>query len=199
MADLPSVFTTKIQVEETRFKFAVSEQLVQKLGKLMNYLLDGYRIPPGSIQAFGGDEASLPPGWDVCDGRDVSRTGTYANLFTAIGTRWGIGDGSSTFNLPDLRGSFLRGIDLTSEGQKGADPNHASRTRPTGGTGTSEQVGSYQEDEFESHTHAIARNSGGFGQGHNAVFDATDPVITSATGGAETRPKNWYVLYIIKL
>lgn len=47
--------------------------------------------------------ASPPAGWLVCDGSAVSRT-TYANLFTAIGTTWGGGNGSTTFNLPDLRG-----------------------------------------------------------------------------------------------
>lgn len=60
--------------------------------------------------------SSAPSGWLVCDGSAISRT-TYANLFTAISTTWGVGDGSTTFNLPDLRGEFLRGFD----GGKGVD------------------------------------------------------------------------------
>jgi len=61
----------------------------------------GSGTPPGSIQLFA---ASTPPGgWLACDGSAVSRT-TYARLFAAIGTTWGVGDGSTTFNLPDLRG-----------------------------------------------------------------------------------------------
>ena len=48
--------------------------------------------------------------WIICDGSPVSRT-AYNHLFDAIGTTWGVGDGSSTFNLPDLRGEFLRGYD----------------------------------------------------------------------------------------
>ena len=56
--------------------------------------------PPGSIVAFGGSMA--PSGWISCDGTAVSRT-TYAALFAAIGTAWGTGDGTTTFNLPDLR------------------------------------------------------------------------------------------------
>lgn len=55
----------------------------------------------GIIQMFAG--ATPPSGWLVCDGSAVSRT-TYATLFAAIGTTWGTGDGSTTFNLPDLRG-----------------------------------------------------------------------------------------------
>ena len=60
----------------------------------------------GTIVAFGGSVA--PSGWLLCDGSAVSRT-TFADLFTTIGTRWGIGDGTTTFNLPDLRGRFLHG------------------------------------------------------------------------------------------
>lgn len=64
--------------------------------------------PAGSIMAYAASTA--PTGWLLCDGSAVSRT-TYATLFTAISTTWGTGDGSTTFNLPDLRGQFLRGYD----------------------------------------------------------------------------------------
>lgn len=58
-------------------------------------------MPAGVIMDYAG--SSVPTGWLECDGSAVSRT-TYADLFTAIGTVWGAGDTSSTFNLPDLRG-----------------------------------------------------------------------------------------------
>jgi microcystin-dependent protein len=64
-------------------------------------------IPAGMIMAFGG--ASVPSGYLLCDGSAVSRT-SYANLFAAIGTAWGEGDGSTTFNLPDLRGRVVQGV-----------------------------------------------------------------------------------------
>jgi microcystin-dependent protein len=67
----------------------------------------------------------------VCDGSAVSRT-TYANLFSVIGTTWGVGDGSTTFNIPDLRGVKLRGKD----GGKGLDPDRASRGAIQAGTFT---------------------------------------------------------------
>jgi len=57
--------------------------------------------PVGTILAYGG--ATIPSGWLDCDGSAISRS-TYAALFTALGTTWGAGDGSTTFNLPDLRG-----------------------------------------------------------------------------------------------
>jgi microcystin-dependent protein len=65
-------------------------------------------FPPGSIIAFGG--ATAPPGWLLCDGSTVSRA-QYPQLFAAIGATYGAGNGSSTFQLPDLRGRFLRGFD----------------------------------------------------------------------------------------
>lgn len=63
-------------------------------------------LPPGSVQAYAGSVA--PEDWLICDGRAVSRT-TYADLFVALGTTHGQGDNSTTFNLPDYRGQFLRG------------------------------------------------------------------------------------------
>lgn len=66
----------------------------------------GAITPAGAIITFGG--TSAPTGYLACDGTAVSRT-TYSALFTAISTTWGVGDGSSTFNVPDLRGAFLRG------------------------------------------------------------------------------------------
>lgn len=62
--------------------------------------------PVGTIIDHAG--GSVPPGWLVCDGSAVSRT-TYAGLFAQIGTAWGSGDGSTTFNLPDLRERVTRG------------------------------------------------------------------------------------------
>lgn len=67
---------------------------------------DFFGTPPGSMNAFAGTAA--PAGWLICDGSAVSRT-TYAGLFSIIGTIHGSGDGTTTFNLPDARGSFLRG------------------------------------------------------------------------------------------
>ena len=71
-------------------------------------------VPTGMIAFF--DLTEVPDGWLVCDGSAVSRT-TYANLFAKIGTRHGAGDGSTTFNLPDMDARFLEGT--TDTGQVG--------------------------------------------------------------------------------
>lgn len=68
----------------------------------------GFGLPqPGMITMYG--VATAPTGWLLCDGSAVSRTGTNAALFAAISTTYGVGDGSTTFNVPDLRSSFPMG------------------------------------------------------------------------------------------
>lgn len=61
----------------------------------------------GEIKAYGG--STIPAGWLLCDGQAVSRT-TYPELFSVIGTTYGSGDGSTTFNVPDLRGRVITGV-----------------------------------------------------------------------------------------
>jgi len=64
-------------------------------------------VPPGVIMAYGA--AAAPTDWLLCDGTAVSRTGANAALFAIVGTTFGVGDGSTTFNLPDLRQRFPLG------------------------------------------------------------------------------------------
>lgn len=124
--------------------------------------------------------STAPTGWLKANGAAVSRT-TYAALFAAIGTTFGAGDGSTTFNLPDLRGEFIRGWD---DG-RGADPGRA--------------FGSAQADELKSHAHT----GGGFNTGASAnlgpnLGNYMNPSNTGATGGTETRPRNVALLAVIK-
>ena len=70
----------------------------------------------GMIQPFG--MATPPAGWLLCDGSAVLRS-TYVALFTVIGTTWGAGDGSTTFNVPRLQGAFLRGSGTHGTSQMG--------------------------------------------------------------------------------
>ena len=125
--------------------------------------------------------SAAPSGWLIANGDAVSRT-TYAALFALIGTTYGSGDGSTTFNLPDLRGAFARGLDLG----RGLDPGRV--------------LGSYQADAFASHTHLI--NTTGNDVSGPLIADASAGTpqsgATEATGGAETRPKNLALTPIIK-
>ncbi len=77
------------------------------------------RLPAGCVTAFAGS-GTVPAGWFVCDGHEVSR-GEHPELFAAIGVTYGDGDGSTTFNLPDFRGRFLRGYLGELSGEIGAE------------------------------------------------------------------------------
>ncbi len=107
----------------------------------------------GAVQYFA--KSTVPVGWLECDGTAVSRT-TYANLFAAIGTTFGIGDGTTTFNLPDLRGEFIRGWD------------HGRGVDPTSGR----TLGSYEADALQNITGTLSSSAdrGGFGGANTGVF-----------------------------
>lgn len=108
-------------------------------------------FPTGSVIAFAGSATALPTGWALCDGSAVSRTSaTYAGLFAVIGTVHGSGDGTTTYNLPDYRGRFLRGTDRGA----GHDPDADQRTAPT--TGASTHFSSRIRSLHSTPTHARA-------------------------------------------
>jgi phage-related tail fiber protein len=73
-----------------------------------NDLTQQAAIPPGAVMSFAMSAA--PVGWLPCDGSAINRT-AYSTLFTVVRTIHGVGDGSNTFNVPDLRGEFIRGWD----------------------------------------------------------------------------------------
>lgn len=160
--------------------------------------------------------ATAPAGWLICDGSAISRT-TYAELFSVLGTIYGTGDGSTTFNIPDYRGYSHRGLDTTAT----VDPDVASRTNRGDGT-TGANVGTKQADQTKSHTHANTLTDPGHTHpltaslanslaqsGPSAFYGAaitsgntgsntTGITITNASsGGNETRGKNVAVNYII--
>lgn len=138
-------------------------------------------IPPGSV--IHVLMASPPAGYLKANGAAISRT-TYAALFAAIGTSFGIGNGTTTFNLPDLRGEFIRGWD---DG-RGVDAGRG--------------FGMAQADEFKSHTHGIAYPQAGpvgTGVGYMSDVPGNGTAATSAaTGGTETRPRNIALLACVK-
>lgn len=168
--------------------------------------VDGARVPPGVVAYFAG--ATPPAGYLKANGAAVSRT-TYGALFAAIDLRYGLGDGATTFNLPDLRGYFLRGLD---DGR---------------GIDTGRALGSLQADGNKSHTHTGTANtagdhthSGSFmtswynevnggspnwagntGANYASVGNAgnhTHTLTLSSVGDPEARPKNIALLACIK-
>lgn len=162
-------------------------------------------VPSGTVLYFAGRTA--PAGWLKANGAAVSRT-AYAALFAAIGTTYGVGDGRNTFNLPDLRGEFIRGWD---------DGRGVDTPRP---------MGSAQVDAVRQHYHGIGyispnNDDGAFvvrnwttaeqqnlqfinGNGNSAIrtlsassnLGTTNAIDESA---GETRPRNVALLAIIKI
>lgn len=151
-------------------------------------------VPTGAVMPFAMNSA--PTGWLAADGAAVSRS-LYSALFAAIGTLYGAGDGSTSFNLPDLRASFVRGA--------GSD-----------GVATAGAFGAKQADDFRSHTHGVndpGHNhtvpavSGGGGVWSAMLQQSWASMATSTNttgisiqfnGGTETRPRNIAMLYCIK-
>ena len=83
-----------------------------KVKAVLDYLdqKSSQSVPTGMVAYFAW--SAVPSGWLLCNGANVSRT-TYANLFAAIGTRFGSGDGSTTFTLPNLNERFIEGTTST--------------------------------------------------------------------------------------
>jgi len=155
-------------------------------------------VPSGSVMTFAMNTA--PTGWLKANGAAVSRT-TYAALFSAIGTTFGVGDGSTTFNLPDMRGRFTR--------------NWADN----GSIDSGRAFGSAQDDAFQGHRHNLRTSSGlqvgydgggGAGSGNlradgspstpygEAWEELTNGVNGTPRTASETRPTNIALLACIK-
>ncbi|MBU2926978.1 phage tail protein [Winogradskyella psychrotolerans] len=142
--------------------------------RLLNETKDA--IPIGAIFTF--PMAATPVGYLVCDGSAVSRT-TYADLFTVLGVTYGEGNGSTTFNLPDYRGKFLRGHDAAA----GNDPNALTRNNRGDGT-TGDAVGTQQDNAFTDHTHSIDPPNTESTTNGNHNHTATASSSTSTTTGS---------------
>ncbi len=161
----------------------------------------GNAVPSGTILPFGG--SSAPSGYLLCNGAAVSRT-TFANLFSVISTTYGVGDGVTTFNVPNAQGVFLRG----------AGSQAVSGITYTGTRGTT------QGDQLQGHAHvqgdsnsnatsafgvattSAAGNSNNQSGTSTVNHCITGQITTDGTNGtpragAETRPANISVNYII--
>ena len=182
-------------------------------GNLSFSIVEG--VPTGSVFCLAVN--TVPTGYVKCNGASYSRTGTYAALFATIGTAYGAVDGNH-FNVPDLRGEFVRGFDDS----RGVDSGRSIATSQGGENAQHNHAASSSVSE-SSHTHnmrglALSGGSGsvaitlGSGQSYQIGYSgsissrtsgsATTGISVSTTTsnqGSEARPRNIAMLYIIKI
>lgn len=163
--------------------------------------------PAGTLLPFAGDgtaAAALAPDYLLCYGQAISRA-TYADLFAVVGTTYGSGDGSTTFNLPDLRGRVPAGLD--NMGGSSANRVTDSAADSIGGVAGTE-THTLTVAELPEHTHDINRavNTSGGSNWIASVSTATLPAVTkvadtvaagSGNAHANVQP-SMFVNYLIK-
>lgn len=180
------------------------ESRIGSLTSIFQTMIDAV-TPIGTVIPWFSN--TIPSNFLLCDGSAVQRA-QYLSLFLVIGTNCGAGNGTTTFNLPDLRGRFLRGYDQGS----GADPDATSRTCPgkTNGNG----VGTYQGHSLYSHNHQISSSAATVDVNYYAAIQTGSTLARAGnviqdggwfigssseiSGGSETRPKNIACNFIIR-
>lgn len=122
----------------------------------------GYVMPVSAMMPYAG--ATAPDGFLICDNSEISRT-TYEDLFNIIGTTYGVGDGSTTFNLPDMRETVPIGIGTRGSGVAGHDVY---------------TLGQFKDDQLQGHWH-IVTDQGYYGNTSNAA--GADPTQLAKGNG----------------
>lgn len=211
------IYSLKVEVKKTvGGSYTTISDAQMNAVPYARYAFNG--VPVGTIIAYGGSTTTIPDGWLLCDGATKAQS-AFPQLYTIIGGTWG--SSGSDFNVPDLRGVFLRGV-------------NGSRTGTYADANTSRTLGSMQGDDNKSHNHGAgtlgANNAGDHGHQYNdprtgsfgiqyaggtgttkqepsvnTTWTTTNGAHThsisgtsGASGGSETRPKNAAVHYIIK-
>lgn len=141
---------------------------------------EGADVPVGALQMYVGATTDIPSGWLLCDGSAVSRT-TYDALYNVIDEKYGVGDGSTTFNLPDF---------VTSNSFPRAATNDAGR-----GTTGGESTHTLTESEMPSHTHTQNSHTHSTEQLYNDGSSTSGGITkyhrTTAGSGYNSTPASW--------
>ena len=184
-----------------------------------------HQVPVGTVLPYAGPVAEAGgrkqietnlarAGWLFCDGR-LLHGQEYPALHGVIGAAFGGDDGAKTFNLPDLRGRFLRGVDVQSGDGDPRDPDAGARGPSADGGNAENKVGSVQADAFQGHEHqytAVTQTGAAQGGEGPPIYspgpeqpttgDVADTKTRPSYGtprvSSETRPTNIYLNFIIR-
>jgi len=162
---------------------------------------DSFFLPPGVVMPYAGTADVAPSGWLFCNGFSHSRT-TYSNLYSIIGDTYGDGNGSTTFNVPDLRRKMVLGFGTTTTGTAvGAsggswDHTHAgpahTHSLSNHTHGMQNHTHTISHNHNMSHTHGISGNVSGYtvgGPGNNRFMAAPDTSVKNPfTGTTAVQP-----------
>jgi microcystin-dependent protein len=180
-----------------KFKVATAEADDEAVNKAQaESIASAATVTAGTVVTFA--TATVPNGYLECNGAELSRT-TYASLFAVIGTTYGVGNGSTTFNIPDLRGEFIRGFD----NGRGVDSGRTIGTSQGDAirniTGSIDSQYAWHSTNFSATGafSSITRNgymAGISGTGYGVNFNASNVVPTAD----ENRPRNIAMMYCIK-
>ena len=176
--------------------------------------------PVGVVLPFAGNVA--PGGYLLCDGQAVSRE-TYSTLFSVIGITFGSGNGSTTFNVPDLRGEFIRGLDggrgvdsgrVLGSAQGSANLSHThTGTTASGGPTSTGSAGLHRHtvptrpgsgsNQFEVSSDyggndIYGRDTSETGNHSHSISPHSHTMSLNNSGGTEARPRNIALNHIIK-
>lgn len=168
-----------------RMGVGTSGQVLSTDGVDFTWVTSPFVIPVGVI--FPYSAASAPSGYLLCDGTAISRT-TYSTLFAIVGTSYGVGDGSTTFNVPDMQGNVpvgKGGSGVTDIGDTGGEDTHTLIT-----------------DEMPAHTHTVSVDTGTTGASVPVLDGTAYTTVTSGSTGGGNAHQNMQpyvgVTYIIK-
>lgn len=181
----------------------------------------GNGSPVGSVMPFAGMHTSVPAGWLLCDGQALS-SAQYPELFSVLGTSWGNGStginggGANNFNVPDLRGEFMRGVDLgrnVDNGRAlGSSQGQGTKAPAAAFTGTTNLAGDHTHQNTAKQAPANNSHDGGdlaagsccgtiwgvISVQSGSAGDHSHTVDINGGGDPETRPRNVAMNFIIK-
>lgn len=131
-------------------------------------------VPVGAIIPFAGSAQMFPEGWMLCDGRYLHKT-EYPRLYDVIGVTWTYFQKADSFAIPDLRGEFLRGANLSTV----VDPD--AKNRDMNGNNNPQEAGSYQLDEIIGHSHFLFNQYDSYyGEATNIIEENPDSSVAWA-------------------